>query len=108
MTPNLEEIRKEGLISGEKRYLAVETLRAVVEWFRETKPSVLLDKDQNDDITTRALWAKWTEALTKTVFEKGEQLPELLMDDVIGLFRGNGNANTQRTSEVREEVTGEK
>ena len=95
---DIETIRKLGLISGEKRYYALEALRAITEWFQKTMPSELMTYEEGSGKTferraaveepkMRELWQKWGDAVTKTVFDKASQIPELLIDDVINLFK---------------------
>lgn len=103
MNTNIKDVRSESLISGEKRYLAMETMRGVMDWFHMTKPTTFVGKEISNEQEVRQLWAKWLEAVERVVFEKGNKLPELLMDDVIGLFRGNENAEFTRAPKVREE-----
>ena len=94
----LEKIRQTSLVTSEKRYLAIETLKAVTDWIKATKPSELLTYEEGsgkgaiqriavDEPKMRELWQKWGDSVTKTVFEKGAQIPELLIDDVIALFK---------------------
>jgi len=99
---NLDEIRKMGLLVSEKRYYALETMRAIIEWVRLSKPSELIsyeEKSGKETITKfaveepkmRELWQKWGDTVTKVIFEKGAQIPELLVDDIIALFKAPQN-----------------
>ena len=101
---DIEIIRKSGLISGEKRYYAVEALKVTIEWFKNTKPSELMTYEEGygktierrtavEEPKMRELWQKWGDAVTRTVFDKATQVPDLLMDDVIKLFKET-NAKT--------------
>lgn len=94
----IETIRRTGVVTGEKRYIALEAMRATIEWFKSTKPSELLTYEEGsgkgavvrsvvEEPRMRELWQKWADAVTRTVFDKGSQIPDLLMDDVIQMFR---------------------
>lgn len=101
----IDNIRKIGLVSGEKRYIAVETMGAVIDWFIKTKPSELLTYEEGtgkgavqrtaiEEPRMRELWQKWGDSVVKTIFEKGNQIPDLLMEDVIALFKKGVDAKS--------------
>jgi len=86
----IEDIRIKSRMVGEKRYLALETLSGLVEWVTTTKPSELIGKVEEDIISTeqfRALWQKWIDHVEELIFNKAMELPSLLVDDVIVLFK---------------------
>jgi len=85
---NLEEIRTTSRILGEKRYVALETLQGLTNWINETKPSNLVSKENEmDEQTARNFWTKWLDQVEKIYFGKAAEIPELLVNDVINLFK---------------------
>ena len=88
----IEDIRINSRVVGEKRYLALETLNGLVEWVKTTKPSELIGvgkgyEDVVSEEQTRALWQKWIDHVETLIFNKAIELPTLLVDDVITLFK---------------------
>jgi hypothetical protein len=106
----LEDIRINSRIIGEKRYLALETLNGIVDWIKATKPSELMATGKTEivsDEQTRALWQKWIDHVEELIFNKAIELPSLLVDDVITLFKEDRSAKPKGTSQGRKETTGE-
>ena len=85
----------------ERRIAAMQTLDAVVRYIRDTKPSNLFVPGTGEEETgakgkgavtppisdaqMQALWQRWIGTVAD-VLEKANQIPGLMLDDVIKLF----------------------
>lgn len=85
----------------ERRIAAMQTLDAVVRYIRDTKPSNLFIAGSGEEETgtkskgvvtlpisdaqMQALWQRWIGTVAD-VLEKANQVPGLMLDDVIKLF----------------------
>jgi len=85
----------------EKRIAAMQTLDSVVRYIRDTKPSNLFAAGTGEeeagtkskgsvtppvsDAQMQALWQRWIGTVAD-VLEKANQVPGLMLDDVIKLF----------------------
>jgi len=87
------DIRGETRESAELRYAAMDTLRAVSEFIKNNKPSVLLEGAAPTktgeiiaDEEKRAMWRDWIN-FTKDIFEKQKELPYLMIDDIANMYK---------------------
>lgn len=87
------DIREETRESAELRYAAMDTLRAISEFIKNNKPSVLLEGATPPkggeiiaDEEKRAMWRDWIN-FTKDIFEKQKELPYLMIDDIADMYK---------------------
>ena len=77
---------------AERRYAALETLKAVSEWLIATKPSNYLDtlpQGAVDQATLNSLWREWV-GTTTTFITKLTVIPDLLLEDIKRLYEKEG------------------
>ncbi len=86
------DIREEVRESAELRYAAMDTLRAISDFIKNNKPSVLLEgatvakgAEVIADEEKRAMWRDWIN-FTKDMFEKQKELPCLMIDDIANMY----------------------
>jgi len=96
------DIREETRESAELRYAAMDTLRAVSEFIKNNKPSVLLEGatpakggEIIADEEKRSMWRDWIN-FTKDIFEKQKELPYLMIDDIASMYKKRGDVVGQQ------------
>jgi hypothetical protein len=102
----LDKIRAVGLLLGERRYVAMEALKAAIDYYATTKPSELLDTNTGtkgapayviQEPQLREFWQTWVDGIKRDIFDTASKLPALLLRDVIKMFE-EGNAEPPGTS----------
>ena len=93
--------REKMRIIEERRIGAIQTLDSVMRYLKETKPSNLFLSTTEDESTTKTkssgnilpvseaqlqgLWQRWI-GTAADILEKANQIPGLMLDDIIRLF----------------------
>jgi len=97
------DIREETREAAELRYAAMDTLKAVSEFIKDNKPSVLLEGatpakggEIISDEEKRAMWRDWIN-FTKDIFEKQKELPYLMIDDIANMYKKQRNIVGKQT-----------
>ncbi len=98
------DIREETRDAAELRFAAMDALRAVSEFVKSNKPSVLLEGATSikgggeivGDEEKRAMWRDWIN-FTKDVFEKQKELPYLMIEDIANMYKKRKDIVGQQT-----------
>jgi len=98
------DIREETRDAAELRFAAMDTLRAISEFVKNNKPSVLLEGVTSTkgggeviaDEEKRAMWRDWIN-FTKDIFEKQKELPYLMIEDIANMYKKRKGIVGQQT-----------
>ena len=97
------DIRGETRDAAELRFAAMDTLRAISEFVKNNKPSVLLEGvtptkggEVIADEEKRAMWRDWIN-FTKDIFEKQKELPYLMIEDIANMYKKRKGIVGQQT-----------
>ena len=98
------DVREETRDAAELRFAAMDTLKAVSEFVKNNKPSVLLEgaispKGGGEiigDEEKRSMWRDWIN-FTKDIFEKQKELPYLTIDDIANMYKKRKDIVGQQT-----------
>lgn len=99
------DIKAERVAMDERRLAALETLTAVIKWLRETRPSDIFYTGEGEgkgkapvpaisEEHLRLIWQRWTSKASE-ILEKSSLIPNLLLDDIERLFKGEGEKVAQ-------------
>ena len=94
------EIREKTRERNEARYFAMDTLRMVIQWIKETNPQVYLSKEAAEAIG-EAKQAKMREWVDKAgdLIEKTWELPVRLVEDAARLLKEITDADKESPPE---------
>ena len=84
------------------RFFAMDTLRMVIDWIKETNPQSYLSKEANEAIG-EAKQAKMRDWVDKAgdLIEKTWELPNMLVDDAVRVLTGAVDANSEGASKTK-------
>jgi hypothetical protein len=93
------DIKEKTRERNEARFFAMDTLRMVIEWVKETNPQVYLSKEASEAIgeARQAKMRDWVDKASDLI-EKTWELPNLLADDAIKVLKEAMNASKEDTS----------
>lgn len=97
----LESLKQESSVQERKRYNALEALKGALEFYTQSRPMNLLDKDSKTNIIPETDYKEavreWFDNYSKCIIKEAKVLPSLIIEEAIKTY-----AKDKRTSKTRE------